>query len=677
MVDGGGGQGHQRALGIALDDERYVIVRAWADKRPVEVVTDEPAVVGLSSDGVLVGSVAARLDASLRAGGFVSALGRAEPFVVGGTPYGAEALLAQVLRSGVDGAARSDEGGETVALASPVAPDDRYRGDLVAEAVRLAAVGEVVLVTVGFGGGPLAAAEAAARSVLAEPERGRRMAGPLGGRLPLIGAGAAATGLGGALAGAGGGGGVATGSSLGDFAAGGDGSSLADFSSVDEGGSSLGDFASGRVDTGGGPAVRDLASGPGAGGSSLADFATDPGPSAMSAPASASKPKWRVPKPAAAALAAATVAVIATVAIIATTSEGDGDAAAPAASTSTAQAPSDPTTTLSATPPVTIDGIPFRFAGTGKRGTSGDGGPALDAELFVPIDVAVGADGRVYIVDRNGPVRVVATNGTISTLFDAELSEPSEIAVAPDGTVYVADDSAGRIVRRAPDGAVTMVMGSKDGNFAKEGDLATGAKLGTGGIDIAVDPEGNLVVTDGSTRNLYRIVAGRVRILMGAGQNRGDPDGQLATEAYVDDSLRPDKVDVSPTGDIVIASRSAVWRIGTADGQLRRLAGIPARRAQEEETGGAADPARETPISMRDIAVRDDGSVLIAEIEPYQIRVVGTDGVLRPFATSTMPRPPSFRPDGIAVGLDGEVFLANGTQGDAVVQKLPPAGSVG
>lgn len=54
-------------------------------------------------------------------------------------------------------------------------------------------------------------------------------------------------------------------------------------------------------------------------------------------------------------------------------------------------------------------------AGNGKKGVSGDGGPAIDAEFVDIVDMAVGPDGSLYIVDGER-VRVVSLNGDISTV---------------------------------------------------------------------------------------------------------------------------------------------------------------------------------------------------------------------------------------------------------------------
>lgn len=55
------------------------------------------------------------------------------------------------------------------------------------------------------------------------------------------------------------------------------------------------------------------------------------------------------------------------------------------------------------------------IAGDGKKGVSGDGGPAVDAEFLDIVDMAVGPDGSLYVVDGDR-VRVVSPNGVISTI---------------------------------------------------------------------------------------------------------------------------------------------------------------------------------------------------------------------------------------------------------------------
>lgn len=101
--------------------------------------------------------------------------------------------------------------------------------------------------------------------------------------------------------------------------------------------------------------------------------------------------------------------------------------------------------------------------------TAGDGGPALDAYVNNPRDVAVGPGGEVYIADTdNHCVRVVGTDGRIETFAgrcgvapeigdrfqgegepatDAILWAPFGVAVDPDGNVYIAD-TKNHVIRR-------------------------------------------------------------------------------------------------------------------------------------------------------------------------------------------------------------------------------------
>jgi hypothetical protein len=97
-------------------------------------------------------------------------------------------------------------------------------------------------------------------------------------------------------------------------------------------------------------------------------------------------------------------------------------------------------------------------------GYSGDGGPATEAVLNTPRDVAVGPDGTVYIADtKNHCIRAVTPDGVIDTFAgqcgtsgfggdqgpatDALLADPFGIATDADGNVYIAD-SVNHVIRR-------------------------------------------------------------------------------------------------------------------------------------------------------------------------------------------------------------------------------------
>src|SRR5437763_1819306 len=92
------------------------------------------------------------------------------------------------------------------------------------------------------------------------------------------------------------------------------------------------------------------------------------------------------------------------------------------------------------------------FAGTGRKGFSGDGVPAFQAELNGPTGIARGPDGALYICDTgNHRIRKVTPEGKITTLAGtglagwsgdggpasaAKLNEPYEVRFDSTGNIF-------------------------------------------------------------------------------------------------------------------------------------------------------------------------------------------------------------------------------------------------
>ena len=61
-------------------------------------------------------------------------------------------------------------------------------------------------------------------------------------------------------------------------------------------------------------------------------------------------------------------------------------------------------------------GIITTVAGNGSQGSSGDGGPAIDATFYQPFDIAVDAAGRLFISDTlNNRVRVISSGVNVDS----------------------------------------------------------------------------------------------------------------------------------------------------------------------------------------------------------------------------------------------------------------------
>src|SRR5205085_929360 len=104
---------------------------------------------------------------------------------------------------------------------------------------------------------------------------------------------------------------------------------------------------------------------------------------------------------------------------------------------------------------VTTDGMISTIAGTGVRGDSGDGGPAIDATFNTPMDVKVDSAGRVYVADMlNHKVRRINPTGIIETVAGdgvpgrgpdgviataSSLRSPAGLAIDFKDDLYIAD----------------------------------------------------------------------------------------------------------------------------------------------------------------------------------------------------------------------------------------------
>jgi len=101
-----------------------------------------------------------------------------------------------------------------------------------------------------------------------------------------------------------------------------------------------------------------------------------------------------------------------------------------------------------------------RYAGTGEKGFSGDGGPAKQAKLSGPKGVAWAPDGSLYIADtENHAIRKVDTKGVITTVAgtgergdgpdgparSAKLARPHGVYVDSRGVLYIGDSENHRI----------------------------------------------------------------------------------------------------------------------------------------------------------------------------------------------------------------------------------------
>jgi hypothetical protein len=211
-------------------------------------------------------------------------------------------------------------------------------------------------------------------------------------------------------------------------------------------------------------------------------------------------------------------------------------------------------------------GVITTFAGTGTRGFAGDGGPATNAQLASPNDVAVAPDGSVLVADAgNARIRRILRDGTIYTVagdgrsgyggdggpaLAASMDGPAGVAVTANGSILIADSDNNRVRRVDPDGTMTTVAGSGQPGFGGDGRRAVRARLDRP-LSVAAGRGGTFLIADSVNYRVRRVSHGVIETAVGSssfGDYRGD--GGDARRARL---LVPSGVALSDRGEIVVA----------------------------------------------------------------------------------------------------------------------------
>ncbi len=301
---------------------------------------------------------------------------------------------------------------------------------------------------------------------------------------------------------------------------------------------------------------------------------------------------------------------------------------------------------------LTHKGTLLRVAGNGAPGFAGDGGPAVDALLNIPLDdfpeirtdpfdyyplvggLAVDPAGNLYIADAyNGRIRKVDADGTITTFLDGLLGVQG-LAADPAGNLYVSGGSvAVALTKIAPDGARKLLTGNDCGSFEKPGVCVP--------EQIALDSAGNVYVPDGYCRVRKVAPDGSVVTVAGDSSPSGgfvftcgySPDGVPAAGAAL--SNMPYAVAVDGSGNLLVADTyNHCIRVIDNAGVISTFAGRCQAPGYSGDGGLATDATLDTPMG---VAVDAAGNVYIADTENRRVRKVGLDRIITTVAGNGEP----------------------------------------
>src|SRR5215469_9383212 len=190
------------------------------------------------------------------------------------------------------------------------------------------------------------------------------------------------------------------------------------------------------------------------------------------------------------------------------------------------------------------------IAGTGKAGYSGDGGPAVSAQLNAPHEVRFDSKENIYVAERdNHVVRYIDMRSkTISTAAGtgmrgysgdggpankAQLAQPHSIALDRADNVYICDIMNNRVRKiDAKTGAITTFAGTGErGNTPDEASLDETPVAGPRSIEIAPDGTMYLILREGNKVFSIDVARRRLKRIAGTGELGYSGDGGLALNA--------------------------------------------------------------------------------------------------------------------------------------------------
>ncbi|MEO8127856.1 MAG: hypothetical protein ABI822_12230 [Bryobacteraceae bacterium] len=313
------------------------------------------------------------------------------------------------------------------------------------------------------------------------------------------------------------------------------------------------------------------------------------------------------------------------------------------------------------------------IAGNGTVDFSGDGGPALNAQLASPAQIALDAAGNFYFVDRfNYRIRKVASDGGISTVAgsslnyvpdggdggpatSAVLSSPRGVAIDSKGNLYVSEFSrirkisssgvistfltngiadrflfepsglivdavdnlyvaySGFVFKVAPEGVITTVAGG--GNSLGDGGAATAAGL-AGPQAIALDSSGNLYIADTRGNRVRKVsAAGIISTVAGNGFSCLNAGGGV-TDLCLNS---PAGVGVDRAGNVYISDTGnpRVLKVSPA-GVLTTIAG--------RGTSVADGLALAADLTPGELAVTASGDIYVSDATTNSIRLLRRNG---------------------------------------------------
>lgn len=291
------------------------------------------------------------------------------------------------------------------------------------------------------------------------------------------------------------------------------------------------------------------------------------------------------------------------------------------------------------------DGVLCNVSGVpGELGGGGNGGPALQAYHYWPMDVTLAPNDVTYVVDWNNHcVRKIDKDGIITRLIGSgnlgdtydkpadqiNLNHPTSMTIGPDGMFYLASWHNWKIKVIDPQTLfVTAPYGTTQG-LAGDGGPVSQAKFDLPS-SVVFAPDGMMYISDQGNQRI-RVVSPDGTVDTFVGSDEGFVDG-VGTEAKF---FLPRGPDAGPGGRIVLnEDGTALYMADTNNHAIRRIDLITREVTTIAGTGtpgysGDGGPATAAQLYYpRDLAFSHDNELYIADSENNVIRKIESDGTI-------------------------------------------------
>ncbi|WP_301926886.1 T9SS type B sorting domain-containing protein [Ferruginibacter sp.] len=289
-----------------------------------------------------------------------------------------------------------------------------------------------------------------------------------------------------------------------------------------------------------------------------------------------------------------------------------------------------------------VTGLTSTIAGNGTGGFSGDGGPAINAQLNHPVYLVTDKQNHLYISDylnlrvrmvdlTTGIITTIAGNGTENYVSGARADQtgmlPYGLAFDNNGDLFISQrpgpfaSYTTNIISKVNmlTGIVTTFAGNGQYIFSGDGGPALQAAF-CYPMGMCFDASNNLYVADNIDVRIRKIdaITGIVTTVAGDGTvNDNAPDGTLATQVGISS---PTDVKIDADGNLIYVDYNniSIRKVNMLTGVMSTLAGM-------SSAGFGADCVSPTSVPMgepRAVAFDSKGNLCFTDQDYNRIRSI-------------------------------------------------------